>query len=850
MNAQCTDFDNDSTNFTDDIDDYILEICSNNHSAFHNSSMEPCSSSMLSDINISSTSTSFAGDNSIAEILAEREKDLELAARIGKSLLERNKQLQSTNDFLEEQIRSANEQVVQLKHDLQKKIDLLHVYNENHDGSTDSGGSTPMSERRMSSWNILEKKLEILEEENAYLKLELNHLKLLAESLQEKEVQLLNDCSKKIADTNKRNAELNAKLNESTELNLLKDLHLDQQKNETLQRANLNKSLISDNNELNENLILAQEAQKSLISELIDLKERYAEVMDMLMETKAELKAVQQKKENCDEFRLAPILDTSDTLASELEEATAQTDAGYHSFCSGSARRQGPGDGRCSTAFDSSEDECGRLRSTLQPHFLTPRLSCSLPPPTGRRSVLSTPRFDNYDLNSTGETIASPRIECDPSLSVKRTESFNCMRDVTRCTVVPSCSTLTTSKAHVASGLGIPGMPGSKDLNNALQRLSLRQRVELEVQYHEMQKQRRPSTLSTSPLCSLKESSDVITKNTSPPLAHENRPTPATSYLRRQLVLLKSVDQSRTLAQWRHLATPTIEATSLAKKVGVKIKGGSPPITTANSAYFFQEEQRPLVASETVTSSGTVRSTHLGYKRPIVDSIDSNFAQSANRSLVGNSWKAPPTSVLSSAFKAERSISQTLFTTNDSLHYDNDDVTVTTSTLATPLLHNSAHFSKTQPTSLLDNRSLDNKCINKPIIMTTVHDLISQYLNCDVTTQHYYSTSIDSRCKYVTTENRCVRYDRLKPCPAILSPICASGLLEIFGPKLARNCKLSLQEKSAVVNNDNNDTGCKVQEPGLVGLLATGKKNKISEAGIDSDGKSVSQGIIQRCYTR
>lgn len=70
----------------------------------------------------------------------QREKDLELAAKIGKSLLERNKELQKTNEFLDEQVQLANEHVTQLKHELQQKVDLLQLFTELE---SESGGSTP-----------------------------------------------------------------------------------------------------------------------------------------------------------------------------------------------------------------------------------------------------------------------------------------------------------------------------------------------------------------------------------------------------------------------------------------------------------------------------------------------------------------------------------------------------------------------------------------------------------------------------------------------------------------------------------------------------------------------------------
>ncbi len=47
----------------------------------------------------------------VTRLLEEKERDLELAARIGQTLLEKNKQLIQRNELLEDQLAEATEKV-------------------------------------------------------------------------------------------------------------------------------------------------------------------------------------------------------------------------------------------------------------------------------------------------------------------------------------------------------------------------------------------------------------------------------------------------------------------------------------------------------------------------------------------------------------------------------------------------------------------------------------------------------------------------------------------------------------------------------------------------------------------
>ncbi|VDM95680.1 unnamed protein product, partial [Onchocerca ochengi] len=64
------------------------------------------------------------------KIILQKEKDLELAAKIGQSLLEQNHELQTKNEFLEEALNASNDMVVQLRHDLHIRSNLLRFYTD------------------------------------------------------------------------------------------------------------------------------------------------------------------------------------------------------------------------------------------------------------------------------------------------------------------------------------------------------------------------------------------------------------------------------------------------------------------------------------------------------------------------------------------------------------------------------------------------------------------------------------------------------------------------------------------------------------------------------------------------
>ncbi|XP_055772976.1 trafficking kinesin-binding protein 1-like, partial [Salvelinus fontinalis] len=144
--------------------------------------------------------------DAVTRLLEEKERDLELAARIGQSLLKKNKTLSERNEFLEEQVEHIREEVSQLRHDLSMKDELLQFYTSAAEESEgDSSSCTPIrhndSTLSVPSYfplDSLQKKLKDLEAENISLRSEASHLETETEEYEEKEQQLVNDVVKEL----------------------------------------------------------------------------------------------------------------------------------------------------------------------------------------------------------------------------------------------------------------------------------------------------------------------------------------------------------------------------------------------------------------------------------------------------------------------------------------------------------------------------------------------------------------------------------------------------------------------------------------------------------------------------
>ncbi|XP_032374073.1 trafficking kinesin-binding protein 1 isoform X6 [Etheostoma spectabile] len=417
---------------------------------------EECTDVLCAD-RVGQMTKTYSDIDAVTRLLEEKERDLELAARIGQSLLKKNKALSERNELLEEQVEHIREEVSQLRHDLSMKDELLQFYTSAAEESEgESTTSTPVrpSENNVSTpmffpLDSLQKKLKDLEEENKSLRCEASHLETETISYEEKELQLVNDCVKELRDANVQISSLAEELARRTEDASRQQEEITHLLSQIVDLQKKAKMYAVENEELTQHLGAAKDAQRQLTAELRELQDKYAECMEMLHEAQEELKNLRNKTlplstpRRFHSLGLFPM----DSLAAEIE---------------GTMRKE--------LQMDDPDVEEQRLhpkrvfqtvknlnlmrqqRSSLAPSPLnipgSNQTSCLT---SGLSSRVGTPRCNSIYGSETGSGI----------ILDNRTSSI---------LEGPDDGSEDSNKRTP----GTPGTPGSRDLEAALRRLSLR----------------------------------------------------------------------------------------------------------------------------------------------------------------------------------------------------------------------------------------------------------------------------------------------------------------------------------------------------------------------------------------
>uniref|UniRef100_A0A8C1SZJ8 Trafficking protein, kinesin binding 1a n=1 Tax=Cyprinus carpio TaxID=7962 RepID=A0A8C1SZJ8_CYPCA len=510
--------------------------------------------------------------DAVTRLLEEKERDLELAARIGQSLLKKNKTLSERNTVLEEQVEHIREEVSQLRHDLSMKEELLQFYTSAAEESDGESASTTPIRRNDSSFTVpnylpldsLQKKLFDLEEENIVLRSEANHLETETISYEEKEQQLVNDCVKELRDANIQISTIAEELAKKTEDASRQQEEITHLLSQIVDLQKKAKSYALENEELTQHLGAAKDAQRALTAELRELEDKYAECMEMLREAQEELKNFRNKTlplstpRRFHSLGLFPM----DSLAAEIE-GTMRKEI-HMSDPDVEEQRLHP-----KRVFETVRN----INQTVRQRSMGPsplnipgsnQTSCTN---SRRSSCLSTPRSSMYGGDG---------VEMD-----NRTNK------------------------HQTRKPGTPGTPGSHDLKAALRRLSLRRDNYIsERRFFEEERERklnRDGGSGSEDGGPLTPADSIMSLGT----LHSVYSIYSTrSYLPEKLQIVKPLEGSATLHAWQQLAQPHLGGI-LDTRPGVVTKGFRPLELDLEEVYQFTdlEEDEPGQQSQSAIST-------------------------------------------------------------------------------------------------------------------------------------------------------------------------------------------------------------------------------------------------------
>ncbi|XP_078323513.1 trafficking kinesin-binding protein 1-like isoform X5 [Crassostrea virginica] len=491
----------------------------------------------------------------VNRLLEEKERDLELAAKIGQTLLTKNQELSEKNDVLEEQLNLLSEKVNQIKHELSLKDGLLQAFSDNVDLSPSdesSSGSTDCLQH-LGGACTLQKKVKDLEDENIKLRLETEQLSSETLRYEEKEQKLVDDCV----------SQLNAK---KKELDLLAEELIKRSEECSGQKEEITgllaqvvdlqrrlKIMTLENMEYQKHLEESQKAQKELTKELSALKDKHDELYALYEQAQEEIRDLRRKQKPGavrHNYMSASLLSIpSDSLASELE-SSLRSECDYPPGYSPAERKV--------HNWKIFETAKAALKTGVSRQSLPGSRSSRAPSASQSMMNLghSPPGASSLDMSHNDSGGDSASISTRSSMYFADMEENEPPSDLAGFN-----SLYRNQKCHY----GKPGIPGSNDLETALRKLSLRRANELNEQdfrddeeKRHRERNRTETELSDTPgICRTPDS----TLSTGSGLSQFSLTGSMNPHYRlpQKLRIIKPLEGSVTLRQWQQLATPKIE---------------------------------------------------------------------------------------------------------------------------------------------------------------------------------------------------------------------------------------------------------------------------------------------------
>ncbi|XP_046424677.1 trafficking kinesin-binding protein milt isoform X2 [Neodiprion lecontei] len=488
----------------------------------------------------------------VTRLLEEKEKDLELTARIGKELLTHNQKLESNVTSLETELKLANEKITQLSHELIKKTELVQILtNDVDDSGSESGTPTGLKGINL---DMMQRRISVLEDENKQLRTEFTNLVHDADDCEEKEARLVKDIAAQLASANMEADGMADELDRQKEENRLQHEQIVSLRAKLAETELRLARLLAEHDEMGATLVITKDNQNILANELAEFKDRYTEVVNLLAETQEQLR--KQRKKGMPMVRggsLFPSLGAApqpDSIASELESSLyseASLDSGIISDRTPAYKK----------VFET-------VRSASRASY------------AGSMDANQFPRIGSMTTSTLSSGSSGPRMSCG-ALRPVASSGFPSLDSTGHSD--SEGSLLTDSEEYPGpQQTGVPGAPGAADLEAALRRLTpaevIARRACLSTgagyNYdYDAGIQSPPSFLPFG--CRTPDS--IMSTGSSGNLSGFSGNSGNGWRLPEKLQIVKPIEGSQTLHHWTQLATPTLGGL-LDERPGVKTRGG------------------------------------------------------------------------------------------------------------------------------------------------------------------------------------------------------------------------------------------------------------------------------------
>ncbi|CAK1582036.1 unnamed protein product [Parnassius mnemosyne] len=561
---------------------------------------------LLCSNRVSQMTKTYNDIEAVTRLLEEKEKDLELTARIGKELLAANGRLEARVTALEGELRSARDLVTQLRHDLSVKTDLLQVL------TNDTEEGTPTEEQEPPTAVALRKRTCALERENRALREEAARLAAGADSAELAERQLLRDIANQLSSANSEANILSSELAEERQRAADLQQQLDASNSRLIVTERNLQQLSTEHEHTLRILEITRENQNALAAELADAKERYAEVAAHLAEAQEQLRAARRRGE--------PARGLMPSVAAAAGLLPAALPASLHR-----EMRDMHASVHSELSLDSGIGD-PLAHSSMQKVFETVQCASRWSGASGA-SGASLAGSDVADA-----PLAATYLK--PPLKPPSADSF----------LDDSSDAESEDLYPGGAGVGVPGAPGAAELAAALRRLTP----------HEINSRR--ASLAASHVLrhrrhterDISEESAVWGVGAAGGLARFRAP--------HKLQIVKPLEGSLTLHTWAQLAKPTMSGL-LEEQEGVGVRGSRSATGVGMRLYRLsdveEDDDMPRLPHSshiyTFTNSTVLHPNDGSLAGSSVSSVCSSGMSSLSSSVFGSAWSSRLTSRRSSA---------------------------------------------------------------------------------------------------------------------------------------------------------------------------------------------------------